>query len=218
MAPEEAVTLPPDPLAVIVYVTVPLVIVGVTDTVPLQLTDPDQLPSVEDPVHVVAFVVATASVKLVPCGTVVVEGVSVAVGAGVFTVTVALAVVVPPAFVEVMVYVDVAVGDTVMLPVRLVLVVRPGPETDALVALLPAFHAITVPCPSVMMPGVAVIVGAGGAATVTVAEAVAVPPAPLQVRVYVLVAVGFFVTVPLVADNASVQLPDATADVLLVQE
>jgi hypothetical protein len=53
---------------------------------------------------------------------------------------------------------------------------------------------------------------------VTVAEAVAVPPAPLQVKVYVLVEVGFFVTVPLVADNASVQLPDATADVLLVQE
>lgn len=46
--------------------------------------------------------------------------------------------------------------------------VRPGPETEALVALAPAFHAMTVVWPSVMTPGVAVIVGDGGAGGIAV--------------------------------------------------
>jgi hypothetical protein len=48
MVPDEAVTLPPDPVTLIEYVTEPLVDVGVTDTVPFKVTDPVQLPSVED--------------------------------------------------------------------------------------------------------------------------------------------------------------------------
>ena len=56
-----------------------------------------------------------------------------AVGAGALTVTVTLAVVLPPAFVAVMVYVSVPVGGaTETLPVRAVLVVRLGPEIFAL--------------------------------------------------------------------------------------
>lgn len=137
-----------------------------TVAVVLQGTVPDQLPSVEEAVQVVAFVVTSVSVRLFPWVTVVVDGVSVAVGAGAFTVTVTLALALPPAFVAVMVYVSfpVAGGVTEAFPVRLVLVVRPGPDTVALVAVLPAlaFHVIIVDCPCVMTMGAAVIVGDGG--------------------------------------------------------
>jgi hypothetical protein len=87
-----------------------------------------------------------------------------------------------------MVYVDVAVGVTVAVPVNAVLAVKPEPvepETVTLVAVSP-FHAIAVDWPDVRMPGVAVIVGEGAvttAFTVTVAEAVTLPPDPLQVKV-----------------------------------
>ena len=220
MVPDVAVTLPPDPVAVIEYVTVPVIDFGVTVTVPLVGTVPDQLPSVEDAVTVVAFVVAIAHDTLLPSVMLVGVQESVAVGGAALTVTVTLWVVVPPAFVALMVYVAVAVGVAVAVPVKAVLVVRPEPEepeTESLVAVPPAFHVMTVDWPSVMMPGFAAIVGAGGATTVTMTEAVAVPPAPLQVRVYVVVTVGFLVAVPPAADNVSLQPPDATADVLLVQ-
>lgn len=212
MVPEEAVTLPPDPVAVIVYVTVALApvgtTVGVTVTVPFRATDPVQLPSVEDAVTVVAFVVVIVSARLLPCATVVTEGTSVAVGAGAFTVRVALAVVVPPAFVALMVYVavPVAVGVTVTLPVRLVLVVRPGPETDALAAVLPAFHAMTVEPPSVMMPGVAVIVGTGFESGLIVTVAV-----PVGYSEIVDVAVMVAVVIAVIVEEAV----NAPADVIV---
>jgi hypothetical protein len=192
-------------------------IFGVTTAVPLRVTDPDQLPSVEDAITCVAFVVVIVQVVLLPCATVVGVQVSVAVGAGALTVTVTLAGVVPPAFVALMVYVDVVAGDTVALPVRAVLVVRSGPETESLVAVEPAFHVMTVDCPDVMTPGFAVIVGDGGAITVYVAGAVALPPAPLHVRIYVVVAVGFLVIAPL-SDKMSLHPPDAVAEVALAQE
>lgn len=217
MAPEEAVTLPPDPVAVMLYVTEPVVDVGVSVTVPLRVTAPLQLPSVEDAVTLVTFVVAIVHTVLLPSGMLVGVQVSVAVGACALTVTVALALALPAAFVAVMVYVErpIAVGVTVAFPVRLVLVVKPGPETDALVALLPAFHVITVVCPSVMMPGFEAIVGAGsvGAPTVIVTEAASlVPPSPAQVMLYVAVAVGDTDLVPLMA-NVPDQAPPAVHEV-----
>lgn len=111
----------------------------------MQVTAPVQLPSVEEPVHDVAFVVAIVSIKLLPCATVVTDGVSDAVGAGALTVTLKVAVVVPPAFVAVRVYVGVPTegGVTETLPVRALLCARPGPEMEALVAV-PAFQAMTV--------------------------------------------------------------------------
>ena len=173
IGPNEAVTLPPDPFAVMLYVAVA---VGVSVTGPLRVTVPDQLPSVEDAMTCVAFVVTIVHVVLLPSVMLVGAQVSDAVGASAFTVTVTLLVVLPLAFVAVMEYVEVAVGETNIFPVRLVLVVKPvGPVTDTLVAPPPS-HARFVDWPGAIMPGVAVIVGLGSATevTVTVTDAIAV--------------------------------------------
>jgi hypothetical protein len=142
IVPEENVTLPPDPFPTTEYVTEPVVDVGVTVVVPLQVTAPLALPSVAEMVQpFVAFAIAIVSVKLVPSVTLFVEGVTDPVGGGALTVTVAVSLTVPPALVAVTVY-DAdgpagGVADT--LPVRLELVVRPGPETEQVVAV-PQFH------------------------------------------------------------------------------
>ncbi len=152
------------------YVTDPVVAVGVTMTVPFVVTDPDQLPSVEDAVTVVAFVVAIVQFTGLPSTTLVGVHSSDAVGAGALTLTVTLWLLLPPLFAAVMVYVAFPTAGGVtekFVSVQAVLVVIPGPETDAVVPVS-QFQFRRMLCPNVIVPGVAVIVGAGGRDVVTV--------------------------------------------------
>ena len=90
----ETGVVPAAPVAVIVYVKVP-VAVGVTEMVPLHGSVPERLP---DPAQLVAFVVVTVSVMLWPRVIVLALAANVAVGGAGVTVTVTGAdVVVPPA-------------------------------------------------------------------------------------------------------------------------
>jgi hypothetical protein len=99
-------------------------------------------------------------------------------------VTVALAVVEPPAPVHVSVYVVVVVGETGSVP-PLAGVCVPSPLfIEAEVELVQAYVSVEL-FPAIMLVGEALraAVGATGAVTVTVALAVAEPPPPVQVTV-----------------------------------
>ena len=84
IAPDENVALPPVPEAVTVYVTVPLVAVGVNFAVPLQVIGAlVTLPSLADTVQpLFALAIAVVRVRLLPATIVVAEGLTVPVGGG----------------------------------------------------------------------------------------------------------------------------------------
>jgi hypothetical protein len=140
------------------------------------LTDPDQLLSVEDAVHDVAFVVASVSVKLVPRTTVVTEGVSVPVGAGAI-VTIAVPVIfVYPGTVEVAMIVAVVVAviveEAVNAPAAVIVPSDVG-LTDQVTTWLGLFCPWTNAANDWLPPGATVL---AEGLTVTSVTVVVVPP------------------------------------------
>jgi len=99
------------------------------------------------------------------------------------TVTVALLLVVPPVPVQASVYVVVAVGETVALPLVPLLPLQPPDAVHELAFVLD--HVSVEDWPAAIDVGLAVIetVGLLAAVTVTVALSLVVPPVPVHVRV-----------------------------------
>jgi len=191
---------PPAPLQATVKVAVPLEL-GVKLAVPLALLEPFQAPLL---VQLVAFVEDQSRVTL--CPSVMVPGVALIVAVGVgaaLTCTRALAgALTPPAPLQATVKVAVPLELGVKLTIPLALLERlQAPLLVQLVAFVEDQSTVTL-CPSVMVPGVALIVAVGaGATAVTVAAVVADPFGPLQVSVKELApnAVGVTASAPLVA-------------------
>jgi hypothetical protein len=190
----DAIVLPPAPLHVNVYVSVP-VAAGVADCDPLVVFAPDQSLSTGDDVavHVVAFVLD--HVKVTDCPRVIGNvgaAVNVTVGAaGAFTVTDTDAEIVPPAPVQPNVYVCVpvvpGVADCDPLVAFAPVQSLSAGEDDAVhdVALV-LDHVKVADCPrviGVVGATVSVTVGAGDPFTVTLTDCIALPPAPAQLNV-----------------------------------
>ena len=112
---------------------------------------------------------------------------------GVVTVTIASAVPLPPAPVQVRWYVVVCVGETAAEPEVALFAVKSLLVQE--VALVED-HVSVEELPVTMVVGAAVSVAVTPARMVTVAAAVAFPPAPVQVRWYVVVTVGETATFP----------------------
>ena len=208
----DEVAVPPAPVHAKVYV---VVAVGVTPCVPLIALLPVQPP---EAVHAVALVDDQVSVEVAPAIIDVgeAEKVTVGIGAGV-TDTVADWDALPPAPVHVSVYVVVAVGATLCVPLTALVPVQP-PEAVHAVALV-LLQVSVEDAPDVIDRGDAdkVTVGAGAAVTVTVVCCEADPPAPVQVSAYVVVVAGVTASVPLTA-LLPVHPLDAVHDVALVDD
>jgi hypothetical protein len=148
--------------------------------VPLSACAPLQPP---EAVQLVALAALQLRVEFAPLLTVAGLATNVTVGAGGITVTVALSCAVPPAPLQLSVYVVVAVSAPVdWVPLAACEPLQP-PLALQLLALL-ALQARVDAAPLLMLAGLAVsvTVGAGGI-TVTVALSCAVPPAPVQLNV-----------------------------------
>jgi hypothetical protein len=229
----DAATVPPVPLQLNVYVSVP-VAPGAADCEPLVVFVPVQSLSVgkDEAVHDVAFVLDHVSVTDCPSVIGVVgAAVSVTVGAlSPLTVTDADAATVPPVPLQLNVYVSVPVAPGVadckplvaFVPVQSLSVGKDEAVHDVAFVL---DHVSVTDCPSVIGvvgAAVRVTVGAAGPFTVTDTDAAPVPPAPLQANVYVSVPVapGVADCEPLVAfvpvQSLSAGEDDAVHDVAFV--
>ncbi len=199
---------PPVPEHVNVYV---VVAVGVTDVDPLVASVPLHPPLA---VQAVAFLLDQLNVELVPSVILVGFAVSVTVGAGTVTVTVADPCAEPPEPAHVSVYVVVAFGVTVANPPVASVPLHPPLAVQEVAFVLDQLKV--EPLPKITVVGLAVNVTVGaGAFKVTVVDAFPVAPFPLQVNVYVVVAAGVTVTDPLVASEP-LQPPDAVQAVAFV--
>jgi len=157
------------------------VVAGVTDKLPLVALAPVQDP---EAVQLVALLADQLIVAEAPCLIEVGDTAMVTVGVGWLTVTETDLFTVPPAPVQLMVYVTVpvAAGVTDWLPLMALLPDQP-PEAVQLVTLVVA-HDSVVALPSVTVLGEALKLSVGaGVETVTVVEPVPVPPGPVQVSV-----------------------------------
>jgi hypothetical protein len=151
------------------------------DDEPLTALVPDQPP---DAVHEVAFVELHVSVELAPVAMELGLAVTVTVGAGGATDTVADCAALPPGPVQLSVYVALAVS----VPVEWEPLTAWAPDQAPLavqeVALLDDQESIeALPLLTVLGLALRLTVALGVALTVTVADCAALPPAPVHVRV-----------------------------------
>jgi hypothetical protein len=177
---------------------------------------PDHAP---EAVQDVASVLDHVSVELAQASTTAGSAEIVTVGAGSepTTSTVADSVAVPPAPLQVIVYVLFAVKAPVLIEPAVSWAPDHAPEAVHDVASV-LDHVSVELAPASTTVGLAEIatMGAGGEPTSTVTELVAVPPAPLQIIVYVLLAVKAPVLVEPAVAWAPDQAPDAVHDVASV--
>ena len=180
--------------------------------------DPLQPP---DAVQLVALVLVQLRVEELPLVTV--DGVALKVTVGTVgpdaTVTVTDCAAVPPAPVQVSVYVVVAaIPVRASEPLRALVPVQP-PDAVQLAALVDdQFRVVEPPLATVVGVAVSVTEGADGCVTVTFTDCVASPPGPVQVNANAEFAVS--APVDAVPDVALVplQLPDAVQDVASVDD
>jgi hypothetical protein len=172
------VALPPGPVQV--RPKVELAVRAPLDWVPLWALLPDHAPLA---VHAVAFAVDQVRVVVALLNTELGLAARLMVGVGAFTDTVADCAALPPAPVQVNVYVEVAVR----LPVDCVPCTASAPDqapeaVQAVALLAVQFRVALLPLVMEFGPTLKVTVGAGEA-MVTVADCAALPPRPAQVRV-----------------------------------
>jgi hypothetical protein len=193
-----------DPAAFVAVSVYVVVAVGFTLVEPLALEDVN-VPGVI--AIVVAPVVVQLNVLLAPAAILVgfalnelIVGLLAAA-----TVTLAVAVTAPAAFVAVSVYVVLAVGFTLVEPLALEDVNVPGVIATVVAPVVVQLNALLAP--AAMLVGFALnalIVGLLAAATVTVAVEVTAPAAFVAVSVYVVLAVGFTLVDPLALEDVNV--------------